>query len=85
MSIATPDHHFGSFPSLGDFLESYRAAQQAERAKALDGLTPGDVANVKRQVTLMDGPSPQGALLDLLIAEISAREDEGSRRQIGFV
>ena len=55
------------------------------RHRALDGLTPGDVANVKRQVTLMDAPASSSALVDLLISEISVREGEGARRQIGFV
>ena len=62
-----------------------RVPEHDARQRALDGLTPGDVANVKRQVNLMDAPAAPGALLDLLSAEISAREGEGSRRQIGFV
>ena len=55
------------------------------RHRALDGLTPGDVANVKRQVTLMDAPGSSSALVDLLTSEISLREGEGARRQIGFM
>ena len=58
MSNAAPDHHFGSFPSLGDFLESYRAAEQAERAKALDGLTPA---------------AAQAALADRNVVEVNAK------------
>ena len=59
--------------------------EEDARHRALDGLTPGDVANVKRQVTLMDAPGSSSALVDLLTSEISLREGEGARRQIGFM
>lgn len=55
------------------------------RHRTLDGLTPGDVANVKRQITLMDDLASPAAVVELLIAEISAREGDGARSQIGFV
>ena len=66
-----------------EFAES--VPENDARHRALDGLTPGDVANVKRQVTLMDAPASSSALVDLLISEISVREGEGARRHIGFV
>ena len=62
-----------------------RVSGEEARHRALDGLTPGDVANGKRQVTLMDDSASPAALVDLLIAEISAREGEGTRKQIGFL
>ena len=65
--------------------ESLLSAEQAERLRRLDALTPGDFAAVKRQVDVLGESFAPDEFLSQLEAEHRVKPEVRRRRDIGFL
>ncbi|HSN33314.1 MAG TPA: ATP-binding protein [Ideonella sp.] len=83
MTVAQRERMFVAEAVGGD--ASRLTDEQRERLTALDQLTPGDFAAVRRQVEILGAPFEPDEFLAQLEAEHRVKPEVRQRRQIGFI